>query len=116
VTGGLGTRRVARPRERVKAGRLELDVDGTTTTRDLAAGELAFVELAPGARARARFEFPEAVRFGRRTRHVTVPVSGGLAGLILDLREVPLRLPERRDRRRTLLADWSAQAWPAENR
>ena len=28
------------------------------------------------------------------------PVSGGVAGLAVDLRDVPLRLPERRDRRR----------------
>jgi hypothetical protein len=86
------------------------------TRRDFTAGELAFIDLPPGARAEARLEFPDVARFGRRTRHVTVPVTGGLAGLILDLRDVPLRLPERRDRRRTLLADWSALAWPGDDR
>jgi hypothetical protein len=45
-----------------------------------------------------------------------VPVTGGLAGLIVDLRDVPLRLPERRDRRRTALADWGTLAWPRDDR
>jgi len=33
-------------------------------------------------------------------------VSGGLAGLLVDLRDVPMRLPERADRRRELLDAW----------
>lgn len=116
VTGGLGARRPGRVRDRSRAGRFELSVGGSSTSRDLAVGELAFIDLVPGARAEARIAFSEPVRFGRRMRHVTVAVTGGLAGLILDLRDVPLRLPERRDRRRTLLADWSAQAWPRDER
>jgi len=116
VAGGLGTRRAGGRRARQPAGRLILERDGLTIRRDLAAGELAFIDLPPGTRAEARLEFPEVARFGRRTRHVAAPVTGGLAGLILDLRDVPLRLPERRDRRRTLLADWSALAWPGDDR
>ena len=64
-----------------------------STSRELRAGELTFIDLVPGSQAEARFEFSEAVRFGRRTRHLTVPVTGGLAGLVLDLRDVPLRCP-----------------------
>ena len=116
VTGSLGTRRRALVRGRSRAGRLELSVDGESTSRELGAGELTFIDLLPGRQAEARFEFSEAIRFGRRTRHVTVPVTGGLAGLVIDLRDVPLRLPERRDRRRTLLAEWSTQAWPGDER
>ena len=116
VTGGLGARRPGPGRDRARAGRLELASDGSTTSHDLVAGEITFVELSPGLRAEARLRFAEAVRFGRRTRHVTVPVTGGLAGLVLDLRDVPLRLPERRDRRRAMLADWSAKAWPGDER
>ncbi len=116
VAGGIGTRKPGRRRDRRAAGRLTLEYDGHTTRRDLVAGELAFIDLPPGTRAEARLEFSDVVRFGRRTRHVAVPVTGGLAGLILDLRDVPLRLPERRDRRRTLLADWSALAWPGDDR
>ncbi len=114
VTGGLANRRPGLGRDRSRAARLVLGDGASSTTRDLAAGELAFVQLRPGARAEARLEFSDPVRFGRRTRHVTVPVTGGLAGLIVDLRDVPLRLPERRDRRRTVLAGWTAQAWPGD--
>ena len=41
-----------------------------------------------------------------RGRHFAVDVSGGLAGLLIDLRDVPLRLPERAERRRELLGAW----------
>ena len=37
-------------------------------------------------------------------------------GLVVDLRDVPLNLPERRDRRRSRLAEWAAQAWPRDDR
>lgn len=115
VTGNLGVRRGAGRHDR-PAGRLTLAGDGREIQRDLIAGDLAFVDLPPGRQAEARFAFAERVRFGRRTRQVSVPVSGGIVGLMLDLRDVPLRLPERRDRRRTLLADWSALAWPGDAR
>jgi len=43
-------------------------------------------------------------------------VSGGSAGVLVDLRDVPLRLPERRDRRRAALAAWGELVWPADAR
>jgi hypothetical protein len=43
-------------------------------------------------------------------------VSGGLAGVMVDLRDVPLRLPDRRDRRRAALATWGEQVWPGDDR
>ena len=42
--------------------------------------------------------------------------TGGLAGLVVDLRDVPLRLPERADERRDLLARWEAALWPERDR
>jgi hypothetical protein len=45
-----------------------------------------------------------------------VPVSGGVAGLAVDLRDVPLRLPDRRDRRRAALAALGELAWPGDER
>lgn len=97
-------------------GHLTLDVSGEETRRDLTAGELAFIRLPPGSTGQVHLEFSDAMRLGKRTRHVTVPVSGGLAGLMIDLRDVPLNLPERRDRRRSRLADWGGQAWPRDDR
>lgn len=97
-------------------GHLTLDLDGATTRHDLAAGALAFVDLPAGGRGVATFEFRETARIGTRTRRVSTPVTGGLAGLLVDLRDVPLRLPDRRDRRRSLLQQWSAAVWPGEDR
>ena len=73
---------------------------------DLVPGGLAMVALPPGATATAEFRFRDGVRLGGRGRHFAVDVSGGLAGLLIDLRDVPLRLPERADRRRELLGAW----------
>ncbi len=102
-------------RSAARAGRLTLDGD-RHGRHDLAAGEVAFVDLAPGDQALATLEFRDAVRVGHRARRVAVPVSGGVAGLAVDLRDVPLRLPERRDRRRAALAAWGELAWPGDER
>jgi hypothetical protein len=102
-------------RTTTKAGRLTLDGD-RHGRQDLAAGEVTFVDLAPGDQALATLEFRDAVRVGHRARRVAVPVSGGVAGLAVDLRDVPLRLPERRDRRRAALAAWGELAWPGDER
>jgi hypothetical protein len=78
------------------------------TPIDLVPGGLAMVTLPPGASATAEFRFRDSVRLGGRGRHFAVDVSGGLAGLLVDLRDVPLRLPDRADRRRELLDGWQA--------
>lgn len=93
------------------AGRLVVHAGGTATTLDLVPGGLELVDLAPGDTAVAEFTFRDTVRLGARGRHFAVDVAGGLAGLLVDLRDVPLRLPERADRRRDLLAAWQAALW-----
>jgi hypothetical protein len=45
-----------------------------------------------------------------------VDVSGGLGGLLVDLRDVPLRLPDRLDRRRELLDAWQESLWLTRDR
>ncbi|HSL97054.1 MAG TPA: hypothetical protein VK831_00655 [Candidatus Deferrimicrobiaceae bacterium] len=107
VTGRRGSQRV---------GSLTLAGDGASGPLELHGGEVAFFDLAPGEQAVATFEFRDAIRFGRRARRVTMPVSGGVGGLAVDLRDVPLRLPERRDRRRAALAQWGDLAWPGDER
>ncbi len=114
TAGGIGP--AQRP-ERRAPGRVRLEsTGGRATDQVLVPGDVAFLDLQPGDRGEAQLEIPGTVRFGRRARHVTVPVTGGLAGLLIDLRDVPLRLPERRDRRRSALARWSAHAWPRDDR
>ncbi|MEZ0240705.1 MAG: hypothetical protein ACAH65_07910 [Chloroflexota bacterium] len=102
-------------RNAARAGRITLDGD-RHGRHDLAGGDVAFIDLPPGDRALATLEFKDAVRVGHRARRVSVPVSGGIAGLAVDLRDVPLRLPERRDRRRAALAAWGELAWPGDER
>ncbi|MCI0582437.1 MAG: hypothetical protein L0227_05995 [Chloroflexi bacterium] len=111
LAAGLGGRR-----DDGNVGRLTLEHDGTTDDHRLIAGELAFLDLTPGATATATLELREAARLGRRTRQVSVAVGGGIGGLLVDLRDIPLRLPDRRDRRRSVLAAWSALAWPVDDR
>jgi len=96
-----------------RAGRLTLDGD-RHGRHDLAGGEITFVDLSPGDQALATLEFRDAIRLGHRARRAAVAVSGGVAGLAVDLRDVPLRLPERRDRRRAALAAWGELAWPSD--
>lgn len=109
VVGSVPTSR------RSGAGRLTLDGD-RHGRHELVGGEVAFIDLAPGDKALATLEFRDAARVGHRARRVAVPVSGGVAGLAVDLRDVPLRVPERRDRRRAALAAWGELAWPGDDR
>jgi hypothetical protein len=78
---------------------------------ELSPGGLELVDLPPGAEAVAEFRFRDRVRLGGKGRHFAIDVAGGLGGLLVDLRDVPLRLPDRADRRRDLLAAWQASLW-----
>ena len=93
------------------AGSLVVHAGGASTELDLVPGGLELVDLAPGETAVAEFRFRDPVRLGARGRHFAVDVGGGLAGLLIDLRDVPLRLPDRADRRRDLLAAWQTALW-----
>lgn len=79
---------------------------------ELLPGALELVDLPPGEVAVAELRLRDPARFGLRTRHAAVEVAGGLAGLLVDLRGIPLELPERLERRRELLASWQADLWP----
>ena len=94
------------------AGRLEIRGQGGPAELDLVPGGLELVDLPPGGRAVVELQLRDPVRLGLRTRHVAMEVAGGLGGLLVDLRDVPLQLPERLERRRELLASWQAALWP----
>jgi len=93
------------------AGTLAIHGDGGISDLDLVPGGLELVDLPPGETAVAEFKFRDTVRLGTRGRHFAIDVAGGLGGLLVDLRDVPLRLPERADRRRDLLSAWQAALW-----
>ena len=108
--GTIVTPRGLRPNR--PAGQLFLETAGGRSEIDLVAGGLTLVDLPPGARGTAELAFRGTPELGPRGRQFRVAVSGGLAGLLLDLRDIPLRLPERPDRRRELLGTWERALWP----
>jgi hypothetical protein len=95
------------------AGRAHVRRAGSSSSRDLHPGSIERVELDPGERAVAELEFRDRVDLGVRTRNVAMEVVGGAAGMLIDLRDVPLRLPQRSELRREQLADWQRAVWPA---
>jgi hypothetical protein len=92
-------------------GRLVVHGSAGSTELDLVHGGLELVDLPPGESAVAEFQFKDSVRIGARGRHFAIDVAGGLGGLLVDLRDVPLRLPDRADRRQELLAAWQEALW-----
>jgi hypothetical protein len=98
------------------AGTLTVHVGTGVSETDLVPGGLELVDLPPGEVATAEFHFRDTVRLGTRGRRFAVDVSGGLGGLLVDLRDVPLRLPDRPERRRELLDAWQESLWMSRDR
>jgi hypothetical protein len=100
----------------LKAGRSggQLRVEGRDGPSDieLHPGTLQIVDLQPGQAARVVADFRETVRLAAKGRHFVLDVVGGIAGLLVDLRDVPLRLPERPEPRRAALAALQDEMWP----
>jgi len=94
------------------AGRLVLQSDSGRNEVDLVAGGIALVDLPPGSQGEVELTFRGNVELGPKGRRFAIAVSGGLAGLLIDLRDIPLRLPERPDRRREVLSTWERALWP----
>jgi hypothetical protein len=92
-------------------GRIAVTGASGATEMDLEPGGLELVDLPPGERAVVELKFRDPVVLGPKARHYAVEVTGGLGGLLVDLRDVPLRLPERLERRRDLLTAWQSALW-----
>ncbi|MGZ8528330.1 MAG: hypothetical protein ACXWWR_05995, partial [Candidatus Limnocylindrales bacterium] len=93
------------------AGRLTVRGSAGQTELELVPGGLQLVDLPPGQLAVVDLRFRDPVGLGARGRHLTVEVGGGLGGLLVDLRDIPLRLPDRAERRRAMLEAWQAAFW-----
>lgn len=79
-------------------------------------GRLRLVDLPPGIVARLDIDPADGTILGVQGQHLTLEVSGGLGGLLVDTRDIPLALPSRGDERRRLLETWEAPAWVGSDR
>ncbi len=111
LTGALG-----------KAGRKEpargsLHVSSTLGDEQLylEPGQLRLVDLPPGISARLGLEAGEGATLAAG-RRLDLDVRGGLGGLLVDTRAIPLELPEQGEQRRAMLAGWEAPAWIGSDR
>jgi hypothetical protein len=97
------------------AGKMTIRPGEAGTTRavelNLQPGSLEAIDLGPGQTATAELEFRDNVRLSTRGRNFSVDVGGGLVGLLVDLREVPLRVSDRRETRRAALEAWQRVVW-----
>ena len=48
----------------------------------------------------------------KRSSFFSVEVGGGLGGLLVDLRDIPMRISDRPDSRRAALDAWQRGIWP----
>jgi hypothetical protein len=94
------------------AGLLQVSTPLAQEQVPLLPGALRLVDLPPGITARVDLEARDGTVMGMPSRHVAMEVTGGLAGLLVDTRDIPLRLPESLERRRAALAGWERAAWP----
>jgi hypothetical protein len=74
-------------------------------------GGLRLVDLPPGISAHLGLDPGEGTLLGVSGRTLTMDVKGGLGGLFVDTRPIPLDLPASGEARRSLLAAWEAMAW-----
>ena len=109
----LGTLAIARGvRTGRQVGQLRMAVGDAPVDLQLAGGRLALVDLPPGQAGTVELAFRAPVDLGVRGKRFALRATGGLAGLVVDLRDVPLRLPERTEARRDVLGSWEAALWP----
>lgn len=83
---------------------------------DLEPGQLRLVDLPPGIVARLDIDPSDGPVLGVEGQRLTLEVSGGLAGLLVDTRPIPLQLPDGSEQRRAQLEAWEVPAWLGSDR
>ena len=94
------------------AGQLRLRDSATTSEIELHPGAVQVIDLPPGRVGLAEIEFRDAVLMPKRAHQFSVEVGGGLGGLMVDLRDIPMRISDRPDSRRAALEAWQRGMWP----
>ncbi len=94
------------------AGHLKLKGTSYVSEIELHPGAIQVVDLPSGRTATADLDFRDTVRLGTRGHHFSMDLSGGLVGLLIDLRDVPMRISERPESRRAALEAWQKGMWP----
>jgi hypothetical protein len=94
------------------AGKLRLKGAASIVEIELHPGAVQVVDLPAGRTARADLEFRDAVRVNSRGHRFSLDVTGGLVGLLVDLRDIPMRISDRPDSRRAALEAWQKGMWP----
>jgi hypothetical protein len=74
-------------------------------------GELQLVDLPPGVSARIGIDPGQGSILGSEGEPIAMELSGGLGGLFVDTRPIPLDLPAGGEARRSVLEAWEAPAW-----
>jgi hypothetical protein len=77
---------------------------------------LRLVDLPPGIVARLEIDPVDGPILGVQGQRLRLEVSGGLGGLLVDTREIPLALPASGESRRSQLEAWEAPAWAGSER
>lgn len=79
-------------------------------------GQLQLVDLPPGVTAHLGLDPGEGSVLGVSGRTISMEVRGGLGGLFVDTRPIPLELPPSGEARRGQLEAWEAPAWIGSDR
>jgi len=82
----------------------------------LESGQLRLVDLPPGITAKLDVDPGEGTVAGVEGRRFSLELSGGLGGLLLDTRDIPLILPPGGEQRRSMLEAWESPAWAGSER
>ena len=90
---------------------LRVEADGAASETALMPGTVQVVDLPPGLLASVELSAADELWVGVRARRVRFEMAGGLGGLLVDTRGIPLRLPAHPERRREALEAWQRPLW-----
>jgi hypothetical protein len=82
----------------------------------LEAGQLRLVDLPPGIVARLEIDPGQGAILGVERQRLRLEASGGLGGLLIDTRAIPLEWPDGSEPRRALLERWEEPVWMGSDR